>query len=386
MHIVERLALSAGIKIGKPFIYPKFFPLAVDKYITLHTTSKQSKTYDYWPEVIELIQPLLLKEGISIVQVGAKDDKAIEGCYITCGQTKITQTAYILKDSLLHLGVDSFPTHIVSGMWPEKKIVCLYSNNFPGCVGPYWTKPENKVILEPEREEGEKPSLQLEEHPKTINTIKPEVIAKAVCDSLGIEFPFTHETIFIGPKIREKHFELIPTGYIDADQDLSLVVRMDRHFDEKNLEEQIKRIPCYIITDKPISKEFLKTYKDRIRVIQYIVKKDYSLKFIEQVIKSSIPHALISFLPEEEVNKIKGDLMDYGVIDIRTPDRRGITDMSNLKYRSAKTILFNNTKYYSNQDVTGGNPIKEEKEFKDVTDTDDFWLESEYYHIIRENK
>jgi hypothetical protein len=384
MHIIERLALSAGVKIGKPRIYQEFFPLATAKYITLHTTTKQSKSYDYFPEVIELLGPILKKHGIDIVQIGDKENKVINGIYNTCGQTTLNQTAYVLAGSLLHLGVDSFPVHISSGIDPEKKIVALYSNNYVNCVLPFWTQPENRILLEPKRAEGEKPSFAFEENPKSINTISPELIARSVCELLGLDFPFTHETIHIGKKIRERHLEIIPSRAISVSGETPIVIRMDKEFNEENLAKQLRENKCYVITDKPIREEILKTFKSQI-MVQYEILEDNSPEFVENLIRLGVPYSLVSHLSTEKINKIKSNYIDLGVIEGRVPEKIDFEDVSRLRYRSAKIITKNAEKYYSHQGVENNEKIEKEGEFHPVKDTELFWRDSEYYHIIQQN-
>src|SRR3954466_6423663 len=113
MHLIQRYALSCGVPIGEPFILPKFYPLVVDKFITLHPNSKYpSKCYSFWQDVIDLIHPILTANDISIVQIGTKEDKPLRGCYYTAGQTTINQAAYIVSHAMIHVGADSFAAHI----------------------------------------------------------------------------------------------------------------------------------------------------------------------------------------------------------------------------------------------------------------------------------
>ena len=88
MHILESYALQNDLKIDRPHLYEKFFPLAVDKYITLDTSSlgTSAMSYDHWKLVVNLISPILQKEGITIIQLGEKKCQPIEGCYIAIGQ------------------------------------------------------------------------------------------------------------------------------------------------------------------------------------------------------------------------------------------------------------------------------------------------------------
>ena len=183
MHLIESYATSCGLKINKPFIYTNFFPLNTDKYISFQPFSKPAKNYDYWQDVINLIYPYLKNEKIDIVQIGTKDDPKIDKCIHTCGQTNISQAAYIIQKSILHFGADSFGAHIASGF--DKKILALYSNNNIENVLPYWSKKEDLVLLKPNI--NKKPSYASEENPKSINLIKPEEIASGILKLLNIQ-------------------------------------------------------------------------------------------------------------------------------------------------------------------------------------------------------
>ena len=76
MHLLERYALSCSVKIDKPAIEEQFYPLTQDRFIVLHASSgMQSKNYDYYNEVVDLIKPYLDRENIKILQIGSEDDQ-----------------------------------------------------------------------------------------------------------------------------------------------------------------------------------------------------------------------------------------------------------------------------------------------------------------------
>ena len=182
MHLVETYALSCGARIDKPLIYEKYFPLPTEKYISFQPFSgAASKNYDFWQEVIAILFPVLKKEGISILQLGGKEEKPFNGCLNIAGNTNLGQASYVIARSELHLGADSFGAHTASAF--SKKIVAIYSNNIVKNVQPYWSDNEDVILLEPKR--ATKPTFSLEESPKTINTIKPEIIANATIELLN---------------------------------------------------------------------------------------------------------------------------------------------------------------------------------------------------------
>lgn len=348
MHLIERYAASCGVKIGKPYIYDTYFPLTVEKYISFQPFSKYpSKNYDYWNEVLDILYPFLQKENINIIHIGAKDDKPINNSIYLCGQTKIAQAAYIIKNSLMHIGADSFASHIASGY--GKKIVALYSNNNINNVKPYWTKPEDMILLEPKI--NKKPQYSVNEIPKSINNIKPEDIAKSVLNLLNIKYINLPETIHIGSEYLNKTFEIIPDKPLDLSKIPidNIVIRMDYRFNEEVLEFYLQNKKCIIFTNKPINENLLKRYKSNILQLIYLVDKDNDTSFPKTLKNNAINALYISYLTEEELNPLKLNYMDYGLIIKKDYPKDKINFNNNTYFKSSRIILSSegqfNTKY-----------------------------------------
>lgn len=382
MNIIERYALSCGLKIDKPFIVDKFFPLAIDgDYITIHPYTKDAKSYDYFNEVVQNLLPLLKEKGISIIQIGAKDDVPLEGCYYTAGQTSLGQVAYIINNALLHLGVDSFPTHIASSY--SKKIVALYSNNFIQCVKPYWSNPEDIVLLEPERN-GDKPSFALSESPKTINTINPEKIIEGVCRLLKLDFIKKYETIRFGAFYRNRIIESVPDSVIKIEGLDYLTIRMDFHFNEEVLKNQLSTCKCSIITDKPISLDLLEAFRPQIHELFYIISNDHNVSFVENLQKLGIKFHLYSYLEESEIQKLKEFYMDLGIIHKKEISKFEINP-EKLYYKSNKFTMSGGKIYPSKQAWKQGksiNSFSESLTKLEVIDKD-FFEESEHFYLLK---
>jgi len=267
MHLVESFSLNTGLKIDQPYLYDKFVPLPFRcGYITLQPFGKYpSRQYDYWKEVMEILKPVLTDNNIKVIQLGTKNENPIQGCYDMRGKTSFSQASYLIKNSLLHLGIDSFGIHFASGV--KKKIVGIYSNMLPSQTGPYWSDSKDVILLEPPRESHEKPSYSIEEDPKTINTIKPEDIAKSVCKLLRLEYDYPYKTLYTGREYHVNKIEVVPVNFITNHVEMgveSMIVRMDMYFNEESLERQLRICPCSIVTDQPINVSLLQKYKSRI--------------------------------------------------------------------------------------------------------------------------
>ena len=388
MHLVEAYATNCGLKIDKPYMYEKFFPLNVDKYITLHPYTKPAKSYDYWQEVVNLLIPKLEEQEIRIIQIGAKNEPRLIGTGYTSGQTNMNQIAYLLKGSLLHLGADSFPTHVASAY--DKKIVCLYSSNHLNCTKPYWGDSKDHVLFMPDLK-GNKPSFSIEEVPKTINSIKPEKVANAVCSLLGIDLGFEYETVYMGPTFGRRLIESIPNSVVDVSSlgvD-SLIVRMDYEFNEENLVNQMQVCPISIITNKPIRKEILVQYRSRIKEIIYLVEKDNDPQFILDIQDLNVRHMMLSTLKGKDLSTAKIDYMDCNAIINEKPIKRQSDieelsgrDIKNLFYKSNKFTLSEGKVFLSWADLKSGNPTEGFTSIHPILDNDDFWVDLEYFSIL----
>lgn len=356
MHLVESYALSCGAKIGTPKLYTGYYPLPVEKYITLQAqASCQSKQYDYWDIVVFILFPILAKHGIKIVQIGGKNDVNLPGCIHLSGKTQLRQSFYLIDNAIAHLGCDSFAVHAASTF--DKPIVSIYSNSSPKMCGPFFNKKSRIISIEPER--NALPSHSFTEIPKTINKIKPEEIAKALCDVLGLEFDFKYRTIFTGAGYVNKNIEVVPTVAININNPniKKITIRMDYHFNESVLDTLLKNYNASIVTDKPINPEILLKNKSKINEVYYKIKDNDDPNFVKTLKRLNIKYNMVSDLSDEQLNDKKIKYMDYGVIvPFSKKTLKGIKelegkDINNLYYRSSKVLINGNQAYKSKLDM-----------------------------------
>jgi hypothetical protein len=385
MHLLEQYSLASGVKIKKPYIYEKFFPVTADKYITFHPSSKPSKTYDYWQEVINLISPILNEKGIKIIQLGQEKEKVYSNVLSFVGLTNINQTAFILRDSLLHFGADSFPTHIASGY--GKKIVALYSNNYVNCVKPFFGNPKDHVLLEPKR--ANKPTFSFEEYPKTINSIKPEEIANNILNLLGIPHVNSIQTLYFGSEYNNMRLEMVPNQIVNPKQFNSnnIVVRMDLEHNEKFLNEQLQVCQCFIITDKPIDPNIIINNRKNVGRIFYEIKENDNIAFADFLAYSNISYQLFTYLEGKKLEEIKLKYLDQEHItqmQTNLKKKTGIEYTSNAFYKSNKRLISNGKVYLSESSLKNGIEAKQIAE--PVIDCPEFWKEVENFWIFRVDK
>jgi len=381
MRLLDTYATNTGSKIDKPFIYTKFFPLPLGKYITLQAqTPYDSRNYSYWQEVVEILLPYLSKEKIHLVQVGTQDERPLNGSINLLGQTNINQLAYVIENSTLHFGADSFCVHLAS--YFDKPIVSIYSISNPNVAGPHFGNKNKHILLNGyERVGNKKPSYSQVESPKSIDAIKPEEIAKSILQLLNIKYNDVPETIFFGTDFNVKSFEIIPDEILDPNSIPveNPIVRMDYHFNEKAFETIISTKKSIVFTNKPIKKDIIEKYKHNINQLIYIVEEDNDVNFVKLLKNNSVNYVLLSFLPEEILNNFKLNYMDYNLIVNRkhkTKEDTKIEDVNNLYYKSCRTLFSSKGKFMSKYDWINGNNNK-------VVDDPDFWKEADNFYIFK---
>jgi len=361
MHLLETYALSTGSKIGKPFILKKFFPVKFDKYITLQNSSGMpAKCYDYFQEVVNFLLPILNNHGIGIVQIGGKEDHPIQGCENLQGATNIHQTAYILNNSILHLGNDSFAIHMANSF--NVKTVGLYSITLPEIAGPYYNK-ENSICIYPDEE---KPSFNPNESPKRINKIKPEQV---VDSCLKLIFDKNEKcnvtTLHIGQRYKETIIESIPDNIIHPEffKNSILNIRCDYidNIDINILYNNILLRKCCIVTDKPFDLSFAPQVKQNINIVIYDITKSIDINFIKLLDSLGIRYACAynkQSGTESDMHDKKTQLIDFCAIEeyslIPENFNKDMLSEKGLKYTSNRVILSNGKVYSSSAALVEG--------------------------------
>jgi len=382
MHLCESYSLQAGQYISKPFIAEEFFPLPVEKYITIHPQTKPSKTYDHWNEVIDILEPILKANNLTLVQIGAKGDTILPRCYHVQGETTLNQCAYLVKNAVLHLSADTFSAHLAGHY--NIPLVALYSNNYVHNVRPYFGDKSKQILLEPDRTNS-KPSFAYEENPKTINTIKPELIAASVCKLLDIPFNFEYQTLSFGRSYGGLLVEIVPNAPIDV-KSMNLnnaIMRMDLVFNEQTLIQQMSNSKVIIYTNKPISKDIITKFRTQIDEVIYIVDDVQDTEFIEFLRDNIVRYGLISFCKDEDkMNDLKLKYMDLGLIHKQEP--QVVESKDNLYYKTTR-FLFNGQKVYPcTAAFLADKPIPSlQSEICPIIDNEEFWKESGYFAFLK---
>ena len=390
MHLLEQYALSSGLKIGKPFIYEVFFPIEPKKYITLQKEVKfPSRQYKYWQQVVDLVNPILFKNNVKIVQIGSKNDKALKGVVYTSGETSIAQVHYLIRNSQMHVGIDSFAVHIASGL--GKKIVALYSNMTPENSGPYWSNPLDCILIQSPRGD-RKPSYAADENPRTINEIKPETIANSILQLLDIQERVSIETLFVGENFDEEtNFGFLPNQIVVSEKIPEL--RMDLFPEEKHLPAQLSKQRTIITTNRPISQETLLKFKANVAKVIYIIDETDKPEFVKFLFENGFAFDCVSKLPSDLISKKRINYYKYCSINEHVESQeekqfkiklKNIPKSDNLKFRTNYIICSDRKNYLSEQHLLDNEQVDDVNGFYSLKNTSLFLSDLKNAWIIKE--
>lgn len=302
-HLSEVYAKDLGVRIGEPIFKPHFYPVLEEDYITIHNDNKvPAKAYDYWEEVIIIVKKI--SPEIKFLQIGSGKEPKIKTVDKFIPTSSIKQSAYIIKNSIMHVGIDSLPVHIASSL--DKPIVAIYSHVYASTCGPIWNTEENHTIIESNRG-GNKPSFSAKESPKTINLIKPEEIANAILKELG-EKKCNRETIHIGERYKENLYHIIPDEKYGF-ENKKIVIRFDLLHNEDNALHLFQKNQISILTKKPISENILS--QGNIDNISYF-SEEFDEEFVKKCKKFGVVLRLIC-TKEENLSDQRYEFFDEQV-------------------------------------------------------------------------
>lgn len=388
MHIIESMASVMRLKIGEPKLYPKFYPTP-DKYITIQNDSHfPSRKYLWFKEVIDLLLPYLDKENIKVVQIGGAQDAKLPNCHINlAGQTSYRQSYHVVKNAMLHIGVDSLNVHIASVF--GTKIVAIFSNMYKEQSGPYFSRPEDVRLLQAPLN-GRKPSYSAQESPLCINLIRPEEIAQAALDLLEIKETIPRKSLYFGDSYYGAYLESVPDCVVQPDfmADTPLHIRVDyvnlNQTTESFLYNQINVRKSVIMTDKPLNYDILSKLKENVIQVVIKIKDETQLSIVKEIEKLGIPYVLLSDLAAEEIQKLKIHYMDHSPIQQhKVISRDKLPAMTpETQFKSSKILVSQNKNYASKAHWLAQEPSDGVLPIGKYFDNQDFRNETEFYYLF----
>lgn len=365
MHLGESLALAAGVPISNQKLYPKYYPLGVDKFISFHKI-----VYEQFQEVINLLKPILDQYDVKIVQIGGANYNHTKSFPSI---KEYNHAAYILEKSLLHFGEYSILFDIAASIGCKRLI--LNSISHPRLISPPIGNKDQEEVINNYTKEGSLPFYDAASTKDLINQIKPETIVEKICSMLGINFKKPYETIYKGSLHKENGYEInvypVKNFVYNLKNVAEPIIRLDFSYNLEFLETHLKLQKFRIRTDKEIPEQILSRHKDKILGIDLEIKSNENFdKFIKIVKKNKIPILVFSFLKEEEAADIKLTYLDIEPINFQNTSQKTIDlKQENLYFKCDELICYKNDLYITKDDIINGNKYDANK-FNRVADFD----------------
>jgi hypothetical protein len=378
-HLIEEYAKTLGVKIGKPYLCEHFYPILDEKYITIHTDKRiDSKNYEYFPQVLNIIKSILNKRGLKIYQIGGPEDPRLEnvdGCFLNLN---FKQSAYLIKRSRLHLGIDSLPVHIASKY--DIPIVALYSHTYAANAYPYWSSKENIVLIESDKN-GNKPSFSYQENPKTIRTIKPETIAQSVLNLLKIDEQINFNTLRIGSNYHIPFVEIVPNfrANLEDQKNKTLYIRADLHNDDQTIAFWCANHKTKIIAANEIPIPLIKQFASNIEHIYFKIKDAWISNDYFDLVKKCKVNFTICVDNEENIAQIRNHYFDFRVDLDNVKERIEKITKQNGHFLTNKILISQGILYPSEAHLNANKKLDMVNEV--MHDDDAFWKDAEHFYI-----
>lgn len=386
MNFVESLSLCAGLKYSRPFIEESFFPVVPEKYITFCTENHQSKQWDHFQEYLNIITPILKKNGISVVEIGDNEVKLNSSNISLKGATRPNHWSYIIRRSLLHVGPENFISQLAS--FHDTPFIAFFSNTNPEYSAPIWSDRKNQILIEADLKSN-KPSFLGSEQIKTINNIPAEEVVQKTLDALNIENDFKKYEIFsIGSHFHETLIEVVPDFIPEANffPRTLINIRMDYHFNESALPYFANNRKISIVTEKEININTLLHIKPAIEQVYYKIDENSNEKYALDLKRKGIGVTLI-LKKKCDIDLTRMKFFDWEIHEEENKTKKDLDNSSEIcdttRYKSSKNIFSKDGQFSSKSSFDKKIKIHEDQI---IIDEDEFWEDSDYFKLYNLKK
>lgn len=321
MTVADTYSNYLGVEITEPDFPSTFYPLPDSKYLLIHTGSfSNSRVYDYYNKVVELLQFNLNLGDYTVVQIGEFPQNNPDGSkrsgdyqvfatkYLDLrGKLSLRQQVFLIENCELLLCNESIYSNI-AGVKGKKSVV-LYGPVPAINAKHYYSMFEYSI------ESGPPYSYLADEKPKDINSIKPEEVAEIISVQLDLGWIKNIETIQINDQFLNPSIDFIPDFPIQPGNPGKFLCRFDLSNNTQALGHFYSLYSAPLYTADPIDERFLVQFKSQIPHVFYSLDGVYSRDFVILLHKMGFKYTLLTDKEGDELEKLKWELFDYnGVV------------------------------------------------------------------------
>lgn len=375
MHLLDNYSSVSRLRIDEPFLIDSFYPLPFeDPYAVItNSTGMPGKNYKYWNDVLRFTKRI----GLKVVQVGLRDDPALDVDFHLMGMTNINQLFGLVKNSILVLCGDTSLVHIASVY--KTPMVSVFGLTDPLISGPYkkW-KTDEQICLEPDRSKF-RPTF--DPNDGSVNNIYPDKICQAIAKIFSVDEPIDR-VHYVGPRYGDKIVEMVPDHLLDprAFGGAPVILRNDYLENSKIIFQNLSNRKCSVVTKSELDISGLVQLRENILGISYEVGLDTEPDYLKTIMRFGIPLSL--FAEKKNISEIRFKLLDLGIHVFEKPVYEPRKELLDFSIRSDKILLSDGEIYLNKTAWLSGDAAKGGQRIGKVYDTQDFWNEQDHFMFI----
>lgn len=334
MNLGEAVSLITGLKIKRPDLYKKYFPIPSDNFISFHTLK-----YNNFQQVINILFPYLEAYGIKIIHFHVGVDANYKNCLHLNGINECDKFAYFISKSKLHFGENCLLSDLSAILDVKRVIINAVAPD--NVADQFFGSKDNECIISNALNHKNNYTYNIDHSEELVNKINPEQIASKILSLLGISHKIPYETLFIGKEhnSRKSIIEVFPDKEFKYSQN-GIIYRMDYNFDEQALVNQLSETPIKIYTDKPINHQIISQFKKNIEKFTFEIKSltDYS-HFIKHLKANNVNFELITPANEDDFADLKLQYMDLCRIKQIELRKIKLANLNTYHFSSSKFLI-----------------------------------------------
>lgn len=327
-----------------------------------------------------MILNFLQVTGIQVIQIGDNDDPSILSSLDLRGLLTVRQLAYVIKNSRLCITSNQFTSKLCRVY--NKSLILLGSNYPSKQVVPSFDK---VVYIEPELKTA-RWNYKKDEWPKTINSIKPEVIANAILNKIGIEDSVNYKTLYIGEKFGPRFLNFIPEGIFPKELiNTPFNIRLDIFDNQEYLSPILNMTQADITTKTPLDLNSLNI--KNIKSIVYFCDKDFDVNFIKGCI-SKLINLIVICCNDDLLNELRLETLGICTVYKKPKEKPlDILEKHDMFFKSNRVYIARGKTYasiyhYKNDLDFKSFPVELKESFMNEED----FLENKDYILIFKNE
>lgn len=390
-HLLTEYSKNLDVQPSDIVVNKHFYPVLPEDYVVIYNEQGiNSKCYNYYGLVCDLLKQQLNSLGISIVGLGSQENMPSRFDYLY-PDLNFRNNAYIVSKAKLVISVDNAITQYASSQ--RIPVITLYGNIYPSITTPYWSNKNTKIDLEPNWDK--KPCMSLDDPDQSIDKIKAEEVAESCLKLLSLNYKNYKnkipQKINFKTKLINKNkafcVDVIPTNYVPLPilNNQIINLRLDKDVVDSNAFKNYcsNHLCSLYLKDSVMQLDFIKAFSNNIKSINIILTKKIETipKKYFSILKSLNIDFRFLVTDENILNDVRLEYFDQEVLFYNTNKKMPKDLNENHYFFSFKSVvegdkIYNSTYHWKNNIDNKDN----------IVDNPDYLEELDYFYIYEQQR